>query len=87
MKEDTGEIREEKDIPEKEKKGWVGIVPAMVEALSSLTPRERVEQLQLERSSGKPHYFTKPTLAGPGAREKRNKKYKAQKLSRRRNRK
>jgi len=87
MHQETGEIREEKDIPKVEKKKWAGVLPAMAAALSAMAPEERVTQLRQELSSGKQQFFRKATLASPESDSKRKNKRKSQKLSRRRNRK
>ena len=92
MHEDTGRICREDEIPEKEKKKYVPIVPAMVAALAAMEPDERVKQLALERNlkhweRARQRFFEQPSGADQSKhKSKRKAKRKAQKLARRRNR-
>jgi hypothetical protein len=89
MHTDTGEIRREEDIPEKEKKSgkWARVIPAMVGALSAMSPDERLQQLALERNVEHREKLKRKFFSEPGNKKsKKRAKRKMQKLSRRRNR-
>ena len=87
MHEDTGRIVREDEIPKKDKKKYVPIVPTMFAALSAMTPDERVQQLALERRTEHREKLSKQFFEPARGNAKKRAKRKAQKLSRRKNRK